>query len=445
MRYASTTHTNTAGMHWPTGDKRVKILVYGINFAPEPVGVGRFTGEMAAALKAAGHDVRVVTALPYYPAWKVTEGYAPHRYAFDTWQDIAVARAPLWVPFRPGGRKRVLHLLSFAITSLPLVVRQMFWRPDVVWMAAPAFVCAPAALLAAKLTGAKAWMHVQDFEVDIAFGMGIISGSRWKKLVYGCESWLMRRFDHVSSISRAMVARAQAKGVHPANTSLVPNWADMDAVTPLKSASPYRAELGIPETAVVALYSGTMGVKQGVDWVAEAAVLLKGQPQLHVVLCGEGALKDQAQALCAGLPNVHFIPLQPMARLGSLLGLADIHLLPQRADAAEMVMPSKLTGMLASGRPVVGMATAGTELADVLNGCGVVVAHGDVAGFAEAIRLLAEQPQLRAQLGRQARIYGKQHFAATTVLAQLERQMVALAGKAAAVPPADKTEPGPSA
>jgi colanic acid biosynthesis glycosyl transferase WcaI len=404
----------------------VKILVYGINFAPEPVGVGRYTGEMVQALQAAGHEVRVITALPYYPAWKVSDGYAPHRYAFDTWQGVPVARAPLWVPFRPGGRKRVLHLLSFAVTSLPLVVRQLFWRPDVVWMAAPAFVCAPAALVAARLTGAKAWMHVQDFEVDIAFGMGLISGSGWKRFVFACESWLMRRFDHVSTISKAMVARAQAKGIAPDRLSLVPNWADADAVRPLRGPSPYRAELGIPANAVVALYSGTMGLKQGVDWVAEAAVALQDQPHLYFVLCGEGALKAQAEETCAGLPNVRFLPLQPLDKLGALLGLADVHLLPQRADAAEMVMPSKLTGMLASGRPVVGMASTGTELADVLQGCGTVVAHGDVPAFASAISHLASLPGLRAELGRQARAYAEKHLGSATVLARLERRMAAL-------------------
>ena len=404
----------------------MKILVYGLNFAPEPVGVGRYTGEMAARLQAAGHEVRVVTALPYYPEWKVAPQYSGYGYAFEAWQGMPVARAPLWVPFRPGGRKRVLHLLTFAVTSLPLMVRALFWRPDVVWLAAPAFVCAPAALVAAKLTGAKSWIHIQDFEIDIAFGMGLISGSGWKRFILSCESWLLRRFDHVSTISKAMVARTLTKGVNPARVSYVPNWADVDAVAPLRGPSPYRAELNIPPAAVVALYSGSMGVKQGVDWVAEAALALQDNPNVYVVLCGDGALQAQAQALCSHLPNVRFLPFQPMERLGDLLGLADVHLLPQRADAAEMVMPSKLTGMLASGRPVVGMADAGTELAEVVQSCGVVVQHGDVPAFTQAIRHLAELPQLRAELGRVARAYADQNLAASAVLGRLEADMQAL-------------------
>ena len=408
----------------------MKILVYGLNFAPEPVGVGRYTGDMAARLQAAGHEVRVVTALPYYPEWKVAPQYSGYGYAFEAWQGMPVARAPLWVPFRPGGRKRVLHLLTFAVTSLPLMVRALFWRPDVVWLAAPAFVCAPAALVAAKLTGAKSWIHIQDFEIDIAFGMGLISGSGWKRFILSCESWLLRRFDHVSTISKAMVARTVTKGVDPARVSYVPNWADVDAVAPLRGPSPYRAELNIPPAAVVALYSGSMGVKQGVDWVAEAALALQDNPNVYVVLCGDGALQAQAQALCSHLPNVRFLPFQPMERLGDLLGLADVHLLPQRADAAEMVMPSKLTGMLASGRPVVGMADAGTELAEVVQSCGVVVQHGDVPAFTQAIRYLAELPQLRAELGRVARAYADQNLAASAVLGRLEADMLALAGNA---------------
>ncbi len=407
----------------------LKVLVYGINFTPEPLGVGRYTGDMVAALQAAGHDVRVVTALPYYPEWCVDAAYRPWAYAWEERHGVPVARAPLWVPFRPGGRKRVLHLLSFAVTSLPLLVRQLAWRPDVVWLAAPAFVCAPAALVTARLTGAKAWLHVQDWEIDIAFGMGLVSGNGWRKLVYGAERWLLRRFDHVSSISRAMVARAVTKGVAPERTSLVPNWANVRGAWPAGQPSPYRAQLGLPADAVVALYSGTMGVKQGVDWLANVALRLEGHPRLHFVLCGEGALQAQTQALCAALPNVHFMPLQPLARLPELLALADVHLLPQRPDAADMVMPSKLTGMLASGRPVVAMAALDSELADVVASCGVVVPHGDVVAFAHAVQYLAERPDMRGRLGAVARQFAEDHLAEEAVLARLEAQMRALVGR----------------
>ncbi len=133
----------------------MKILLYSANFAPEPTGIGKYSGEMASWLAAQGHEVRVVAAPPYYPAWKLAEGYAWPPYRREQWQGVSVFRAPLWVPASPGGLARVLHLLTFAAASLPSMLRQAFWRPDVVFTVAPAFVCAPAGWLTARLCGAQ--------------------------------------------------------------------------------------------------------------------------------------------------------------------------------------------------------------------------------------------------------------------------------------------------
>ena len=85
----------------------MKLLVYGINFAPELTGIGKYTGEMAQWLAAAGHEVRVITAPPYYPAWKVGAGYSGRWWRREAWQGVDVWRCPLWVPQRPGGAKRL--------------------------------------------------------------------------------------------------------------------------------------------------------------------------------------------------------------------------------------------------------------------------------------------------------------------------------------------------
>ena len=151
----------------------MKILLHGINFAPELTGIGKHTGEMAAWLAARWHVVRVVTAPPYYPDWQVADGYSSRSCRRHTWQGLDVWRCPLWVPVRPGGLKRLLHLASFALGSLPVMLRQIVWRPDGVWMVEPALLCAPAALGVVRLGGARALLHIQDFEVDAAFDLGL--------------------------------------------------------------------------------------------------------------------------------------------------------------------------------------------------------------------------------------------------------------------------------
>lgn len=123
---------------------------------------------------------------------------------------------------------------------------------------------------------------------------------------------------------------------------------------------------------------------------------------------------------CSGLENVRFLDLQPLERLGELLSMADIHLLPQRADAADLVMPSKLTGMLASGRPVVATAIEGTELAKVVAGCGLVVPPATPMLFADAIKRLVNDAGLRAGLGAAGRKYAEDFLDKGAVLSQFE-------------------------
>ena len=124
----------------------MKLLVYGINFAPELTGIGKYTGEMVAWLAARGHEVRVVTAPPYYPDWSVRPGYSGSRYAREDWRGATVLRTPLWVPRKVTGLKRLVHLASFALSSLPTLLAQWRWKPDVVWVTEPPLFCAPAPL-----------------------------------------------------------------------------------------------------------------------------------------------------------------------------------------------------------------------------------------------------------------------------------------------------------
>lgn len=401
----------------------VKILIYSANFAPEPTGIGKYSGEMAEWLVSQGHEVRVVAAPPYYPDWKITEGYAWPPYRHETWKGVRVWRAPLWVPSTPGGLKRILHLLSFAITSMPVMLRQIGWRPDVVLTVAPAFVCAPTGWLTARLSGAQAWLHVQDFEIDVAFKMGLMQGRRPRQALLWLERRLLRRFDVVSSISRRMVERLRNKGVDRDCIRHFPNWVDVDKVRPLPHVSAYRAELGISHTDTVALFSGTLNGKQGLMMIPEVARLLAHRQDLHFVICGDGVMKPELEAACAGMDNVTLLPLQPAERLGELLGLADLHLLPQCPEAEDLVLPSKLSGMLSSGRPVVATCREGTEMAHVVSRCGLVVSPGDQQALAQAIESLANQPEARQELGRLARRFAEDHLAQKSVLNQWIQQL----------------------
>jgi colanic acid biosynthesis glycosyl transferase WcaI len=405
-----------------------RILVAGINYAPETIGTGKYTGELCEWLAARGHSVRVVTAPPYYPAWKLWPGYRKAWFQRERRNGVDVIRCPIWVPAQPRGATRLLHLASFALTSLAALLHSLAWRPQLVLNVAPTLASAPGTWLAARLCGARCWLHVQDFELDAAMDMGIVDAGPLRRFALAAERWLLRRFDRVSTISARMLDKLADKGVPPARQVFFPNWVDTDAIQPLAGPSPYRAELGIPADAIVALYSGNMGLKQGLELLAEAAralFLRPGMP-LHFVFGGEGPARPALEAACAGLPNVHFLGLQPTERLNDWLGLADIHLLPQRADIADLVMPSKLTGMLASGRAILATALPGTGVAHALQGSGVVTPPADTAAFVEALRALSGDNARRAALGQAARQQALDTLSRDAILGRLDQAIADL-------------------
>ncbi len=401
----------------------MKILIYCINFLPELTGVGKYTGEMAEWLGARGHEVHVVTAPPYYPMWKVKEGYSGWRYEKKKIDSVFIWRCPTWIPQQPTGLNRLVHLASFALSSFPVMLRQAFWRPDVVLVVEPPIFCAPTALAISRLCRAKSWLHVQDFEVDAAFELGLLRSSFLKRVVCGVERWITQRFDVVSTISDRMLCGLEAKGVPPAKCFRFVNWVDTGRIAPTVNASPLRLELGIPTDSIVALYSGNMGEKQGLETLIEAARLLLNQNHVVFVMSGQGASYTRLRAQAVDLTNIRWIPLQPLNRLGELLSAADIHLLPQRADVADLVMPSKLTGILASGRPVVAAARSGTQVAMVAQIAGIVVEPENPHAFAEAIMRLSGDPRLSLSLGQSGRSYAVANWDTHVVLTAFEKKL----------------------
>lgn len=405
----------------------MRILVYGINYFPELTGIGKYSCEMCEWLAGCGHEVRVVTAPPYYPEWRIHAGHSGRAYRAENIRGVKVLRCPLWVPNQASGLKRVLHHLSFALSTLPVMLRQIFWRPDVIVMLEPPVACALTALLAARLCGAKSWLHVQDFEVDAAFALGLLP-ERTRPVVSRIEQLLMHGFDRVSTISQRMLERLAEKGVEKSRCRLFRNWVDCGEIHPLPEPSPLRRGFDPAGDAFIVLYSGNMGEKQGLEVVVEAARLMRSDERVVFLLCGAGAARPRLETLAAGLDNIRWLPLQPPERLNDLLNLADAHLLPQRADAADLVMPSKLCGMLASGRAVIATVHPGTEIAEALQQAGVISAPGDAAALAGAIGRVCRDAASRRSMGISARLYAERHFSAETVLGQFERDLIDCVG-----------------
>lgn len=384
------------------------VLIVGLNYAPEPVGIGPYTQGLAEALVARGARVQVLAGKPYYPQWKTYPEFAGLGWRSGIEGEVEITRCPHYVPAQPSGLKRIVHLASFALSALPHALRAVLRgkdeRPDLVIAIAPALLSVVTAWLAARLAGAKLWIHVQDFEVEAALATGLMDDRR---LPARLARWVERSFlklgDHVSTISPQMCAKLVTKGVVTERVFEMRNWSDARFASDPAGAAAIRKDWGLTGK-VVALYSGNIARKQGIEILVEAARLLPHRADIGFVICGEGPNRADLERLAKGLGNVQLHDLQPAERMGAKLTMADLHLLPQIAGAADLVLPSKLTNMLASARPVVATTEPGTGLYGEVNGCGLVTPPGDAAALAAAIEALADDPARRAVLGEAAKL-----------------------------------------
>ncbi|HYD23645.1 MAG TPA: WcaI family glycosyltransferase [Croceibacterium sp.] len=403
----------------------MKLLMLGLNYAPEPVGIGPYTAGLAEALAARGHRVAVIAGKPYYPQWRLYDGHENGR-AETVERGVAVTRVPHVIPADPSGGKRILHHLSFAASSYAPTMRAARAKPDLVFAVAPSLLSIAIAARAARAADAPLWAHVQDFEIEAAFATGLLDpasvvgrAARWG------EGRILALADVVSSIGPQMCDRLVAKGIARERVFELRNWSDPGFDFARADARTYRREWRLGERHV-ALYSGNIANKQGLEIVIAAARMLAARDDIAFVICGEGPNRARLEQLAGGLPNVQFHGLQSAARMADLLSLATVHLLPQIVGAADLVLPSKLTNMLASARPVAATAAAGTGLAAEVDGCGLVTEPGDPQALADAVARLVDEPALREALGAEAGRRAAARWSRDSVIDGFERRAAEL-------------------
>ncbi len=402
-----------------------KILMVDIHFPPELTGVARYTGDWALELVSAGYEVCVITAFPSYPRWKIFPEYRSKRFWFyhERWQGMDIIRCPLWVPQRPNAITRLIYITLFGITSSLAALGQMMrWKPDLLIGVVPTLPSLAWFPLAHWLVPAvRTWIHIQDFEIEAALNLGMLPG--WaRKIPLAWETWLYRSADLVSTISNKMLERLSLRGMAREKLFLFQNWVDTELIHPLQDTS-YRQQFGLGSEKILVLYSGNFGKKQGLDLLLDAAEVLRNHPLIHFVLCGDGADRAMIVDRARHLDNVTIIPLQPGEKLNLLLNMADIHALPQKDDVSDLVLPSKLAGMLASGKPVVATAHLNTELGEIIREVGVLVTPGDVRAFARALEQLAADYQKRQLLGQAGREWVVKYWSRQVLLTPVKERI----------------------
>ena len=347
----------------------MKILVLGINCFPELTGIGKYSGEMVNWFAENNHSTTIVTSFPYYPHWKVQAPYSGKFYAREVYHNgrLKVYRCPMYIPENPSGLKRLMHEASFFLSAFFVVARLLFGRKyDVVMAIAPPFHLGFLALFYRFFRGGKIVYHIQDLQVDAAKELKMLPDWMFSVL-FGMEKFLMRKVDYVSTISDGMIRRVKAKVAR--DIVFFPNWVDTTNFYPLENRDDLKKEWGFQTSDKIVLYSGSIGEKQGLDVLIRMGDQLKHITEFKIVICGTGPFKTKLMAMAseAKLNNVYFLPLQSNEVFNRFLNMADVHLVLQKGDASDLVMPSKLTTILAIGGLSLVTAKPDTTLYNVLN------------------------------------------------------------------------------
>ena len=386
----------------------MRVIVWGINYAPEITGIAPHNVTLCEFLQRYGHDVEMVTTFAYYPAWRKRPEDRHLLCRTDRINDVPVHRCWHFVPRRVFGWKRIVHEASFVLTSTMRIL--LLRRPDVYVIVSPPLLLGAAGWVVATLKRAPFIFHVQDLQPDAAVGLGMLRTGLFTRALYWLEAFAYKHATRVSGISWEIVDAFRGKGVPDRKLILFPNAVVLPADTDIPVRGKFRAKHHFAADDFLAVYAGNLGVKQGLDILLDAADLLGAGKKIRIVIAGDGAAREELEKEIRDRNNMSMLPLQYGTDYKELLVDADISLITQQGGSGNAFFPSKLLITLAYSCPVVTVADEESALARaVANGqCGKNILPGHAEQLANCLRKLSEDRQQLRHWGPNGRAYVEQ-------------------------------------
>ena len=352
-----------------------KVLLISHNFSPEPTGIGKINGEMMHWLADQGFICTVITTFPYYPHWKIQTPYKNGWFKKEEIKypeakgSLTIYRCPLYIPSKPTGKKRMIQDFSFW-TSMSWIVGMFMLtkkKHDVIITVAPPFHLAYLGMMIKQKTGGKLIYHIQDLQIEAAETLNMLSTGGILQRMYKAEKELLLKADFVSGISPGMIKKIKAKVER--DILYFPNWVDTSFFHPLTGRSQLKAKWGYKEDEVIFLYSGAIGEKQGLENILHTAEDLIAKHKIKFIICGTGPYKDKLTKIAETkqITNVSFLPVQDKEVFNEFLNMADFHLILEKGNASDLVMPSKLATILAIGGVSIVTTVQGTSLFSLID------------------------------------------------------------------------------
>jgi colanic acid biosynthesis glycosyl transferase WcaI len=404
----------------------MKILVWGINYAPEVSGIAPFNTALCEFLASRGHAVTMLTTFPYYPQWKKRAEDSGKLWKAETINGVQVVRVWHYVPRGPNAVKRIVHEASFL--GLSFLYSVLLGKFDIAVIVSPPLGLGLFAWLFSKIKATPFVFHVQDLQPDAALSLGMLKPSRFSQLLYKLEALAYRKAVGVSGISRGMIRAFESKKVPPKKIIFFPNGVAVPGPDYFPAEGVFRKRHQIAPEFSVATYSGNLGAKQGLDILLDVAEKLIDQP-VKIVICGDGALRTAMEQQVAErkLKNLLLLPLQDEIGYREMQVDTSISLITQHKGTGQFFFPSKLLSAMLFRKSVLAVADSDSELAHAVRDseCGYVVEPGHVDGVASALMKMCS-PDIQRVMGQNGKKWVSQ-FAFEVVHGNFEGHLSKLA------------------
>jgi colanic acid biosynthesis glycosyl transferase WcaI len=397
--------------------KNKTITVITAFFYPEDTAIGLYTTQFCRFLDNKGYRVVIITGFPNYPQWKIHKNYRNFpSYYTETVDNIEIIRYKQYIPEIVNLKGRLMMMLDlFYGTFLNL---RKIKNTDLVICIVPFTICILPALFLSKIKKAKLWIHIQDFEFDLALDSGIIKNNTlflplFKNVIKGFEKKMMNSATIVSSISLTMMNKIAEKSIKT-DSFYFPNWVSSEKINPETSS---QHSLLNPNKFTL-LYSGNIGEKQDWDFLENLCSIINPNDNIEVVIVGDGAYKNTLKNKLKSFQFVHYFDPVPYLELNDLLCSAGVHFLFQKIEVVDTIMPSKILGMMASKKPSIVSGSKNSEVLTIINksGGGFYFSENDVREVYKTILKLKNNSSLCEDIGQKARNYVLKNFSEKQIL-----------------------------
>jgi glycosyltransferase involved in cell wall biosynthesis len=383
----------------------VKICFFNRSYWPDQAATGQLLTELAQDLVSRyDTEVTVVAGRALHAARKDT-AWQVRPVTRERHQGVDIHRAN-GTRLRPGRFVgRATNYMSYF--SAALLASFGIGRPDVVVSLTDPPILGLAALWTARRTGARFVFLCEDIFPEVAVLVDDFRNAAVNGSLDRINRYLLRHADAVIALGDRMRRRlVEEKGADPARMHVIHNWADCEAIVSGQKDNPFAREHGLADRFVV-MHSGNVGLSQNLEVLIEAADRLRSKERLTVAIVGDGSKRPLLERMTAerGLQNVRFFPYQPKALLHDSFAAADVFVVSLKSGLEGFIVPSKVYGILAAGRPYIAATDQGSEPAMIARecGCGLVAAPGDPDALAAAILAMYDNPTDAREMGARAR------------------------------------------